>query len=102
MGHRHDHLDRVARRLGVLEAADAHHVAGRLLDPVAAGDAEIEHALGHVRRDLLRAQDPHLVDARIVDLGPVGDIGIAVDPQIGGLEQIEGGLLERALGQDQT
>ena len=42
----------------------------RLLDPVAAGDAEVEQALGDVARDLLGPQDAHLVDAGVVDRRP--------------------------------
>ena len=48
-------------------------VAPPLLDPVPAGDAEVEQAVGHVERDLLGAQDPHVVDPGIVDGGPVVD-----------------------------
>ena len=94
--------ERAARRLRVVQLAEDHHVAGGLLDPVAPGDAEVEQALGHVGGDLLRAQDPHLVDARVVDRRLVVDRRRALDAEVGRLEQLEGGLLERALGQDEA
>ena len=97
----HD-AERLARRLRVLELAEDHDVAGRLLDPVAAGDAEVEEPLGHVGGDLLGAQDPHLVDARVVDGGLVVDGRRALDAEVGGLEQLEGGLLQRPLGQHEA
>ena len=71
--------ERAARRLRVAQLAEDHDVAGRLLDPVPAGDAEVEEALGDVGGDLLRAQDPHLVDARVVDRGLVVDGRRALD-----------------------
>src|SRR5207249_955920 len=85
----------------VAQLAEAHDFAGRLLDPVASGDAEVEHAIGHVARDLLGPQDAHLVDAGILDRGPIGDLRRAVHGQVGRLEQLEGGLLQRALGNDE-
>ena len=88
--------------LGVGELAERDHLAPPLLDAVAAGDAEVEQAVGHVDRDLLGAQDPHLVDARVVDAGPVGHVRGAVDGQVGVLEQLHGGAFERALGQDEA
>ena len=97
----HD-AERLARRLRVLELAEDRDVAGRLLDPVAAGDAEVEQALGHVGGDLLRPQDAHLVDARVVDARLVVDRGRAHDAQVGRLEELEGGLLQRALGQHEA
>ena len=48
-----DHADRVGRRLRVAQLAEADDVAGRLLDPVAPGDADVEQPLGDVDRDLL-------------------------------------------------
>ena len=44
-----DHADRVARRLRVLQLAEADDLAARLLDPVAPRDADVEEALGDVR-----------------------------------------------------
>ena len=38
------------------------------------GDAQIEQPFGHVGRDLLRSQDAHVIDAGIVDRGPVGHV----------------------------
>jgi hypothetical protein len=68
---------------------------------VAARDAQVEQAVGHVPRDLLRAQDAHLVDARVGDGRLVLDAGRAVDRQVGRLEQVEGGPFERAFGEDE-
>ena len=72
----------------------AHDVAGGLLDPIATGDPEVEHALGHVGRDLLGTQDPHLADARVVDRGLVVNRRGPLDTQISRLEELEGGLLQ--------
>ena len=88
--------------LRVLQLAEADDVAGGLLHPVPAGDAEVEQALGHVGRDLLRAQDAHLVDPGIVDVGLVVDRGGAHDREVGRLEQLERRLLERALRQHES
>ena len=96
-GHRSDDQHRVRRRLAVAQFAETDHVAGGLLHPVAAGEAEIEQAFGHVHRNLLRAQDAHVGDARIVDGGPVVDRRRPDDRQVGGSEQFEGRLLQRAL-----
>ena len=98
-GDRDDHLDRVRRGLRVPQLAQADDVAGGLLDPVAPGDADVEQPLGHVRRDLLRAQDAHLGDPRVVDGRLVVDRRRADDRQVGRLEQLERRLLQRALGQ---
>src|SRR5207247_1208105 len=72
-----------------------------LLDPVPARDAEVEQAVGHVPRDLLGAQDEDLVDAGVGDGGPVLDVGGPRNGKVGGLEQLEGGALQRPLGQHQ-
>ena len=69
-GDRDDHPDRQRRGLRVVQLAEADDVARRLLDPVAAGDADVEQSLGDVGRDLLRAQDAHLGDPRVVDAWP--------------------------------
>ena len=68
-----DHADRVRRRLRVAQLTQADDVAGRLLDPVASGDPDVEQPLGDVGRDLLRSQDAHLGDPRVVDRRPVLD-----------------------------
>jgi hypothetical protein len=60
-----------------------------LLDPVASGDADVEQALGDVHRDLLGPQDPHRLDAGIVDARLVVDRGRPLDREVGRLEQIE-------------
>src|SRR5262249_31958867 len=98
---RHHHLDGVAGGLRIGQLAEAHHFGARLLDPVTTGDAEIEEPLGHVERDLLRPQDAHVVDARVVDVGLVVDGGRPDDGEVGRLEQVERGLLQRSLRDDQ-
>ena len=62
---------------------------------------DVEQPVGHVERDLLRAQDPHLDHPRVVDGGPVVDLGGSDHAQVGGGEQLQGGPLERPLGEDQ-
>ena len=94
-----DHADRVRRRLRVAQLTEADDVAGRLLDPVAPGDADVEQALGDVGRDLLRAQDAHLGHPRVVDRRPVLDRRRAHDGEVGGLEELERRPLQRSLGQ---
>ena len=66
-GDREHHPDRAGGGLRVVQLGEGDDLGVALLDPVAAGDADVEHALGDVARDLLRAQDAHLVDARVVD-----------------------------------
>ncbi len=77
-----------------MQLTERDHVAAGLLDPVATGDAEIEQALAHVLRNLLRPQDADFVDTRVDDVSSIGDYRIATDPQIGRLEQLERGFLE--------
>ena len=98
-GDGHHDAHRLGGGLRVLELAERHDVAGGLLDPVAAGDAEVEQALGHVLRDLLGPQDADLVDAGVVDRGLVVDAARPVDLQVGLGEQLHRRLLERSLGQ---
>ena len=100
--HGEDDPGRVGGVLGVGELAERDDLAPPLLDAVPPGDAEVEQPVGHVDRDLLGPQDPHLVDPGVVDRGAVGDIGGAVDGQVGVLEQLHGGAFERALGQDEA
>ena len=97
--HGHDDVHRTGGRLRVVQLAERHDVAAGLLDPVAPGDAEVEQPVGDVPRDLLGPQDAHLVDPGIVDRRPVVDRRRAADREVGRLEQLEGGLLERALRQ---
>ena len=66
------------------------------LDPVLAGQTGIEHAVGHVPRHLLRA-DEHALDLGIVDRREVG-ARVDVDVEAGAAEQLDGRLLQRALG----
>ena len=73
-----------------------------LLDPVTAGDPEVEEALGHVPGDLLGPQDADLVHAGVVDAGPVVDVGAPHHAEVGGGEQLQRRLFQRALGQDQS
>ena len=98
-GQHHPH--RIGRGLRVAQLAQRLHRAVGLGDPVAAGDAQVEEAVGHVHRNLLGAQDADLVDAGVVDAGPVGHRGRPDHPQIGLLEQLQGGLFERSLGQNE-
>ena len=100
-GDRDDHLDRVGRGLRVPQLAEAHHVGAGLLDPVASGDPEVEQPVGHVGRDLLGSQDADLADPGVVDGGPVVDGGRPDDGEVGGLEQLERGALERSLREDE-
>ena len=58
---------RAGGRLRVVQLGERHDVDAGLLDPVAAGDAEVEQAVGDVPRDLLRAQDRDVDDTRVVD-----------------------------------
>ncbi|MEZ5285185.1 MAG: hypothetical protein R2712_10325 [Vicinamibacterales bacterium] len=67
-----------------------------LANPVEAGEARVEDAVGHVAGHLLRA-DQHALDLGVVDGGEVGarrDQHLEARP----LEELDGGLLERALG----
>ena len=82
-----------------MELRERHHVGVALFDPVPPGDAEVEAALGHVLRDLLRAEDAHLVDARVVDGGAVLDVGAARHAEVGVVEQLEGLGFEGAFGE---
>ena len=100
-GDGHDDLDGTRRRLRIVEFAEGDDIAARLLDPVPTGDAEVEQPVGHIGRDLLRTQDPDIVDARVGDGRPVVDRRVAADGQVGGLEQVEGRLLEGTLGKHQ-
>ena len=94
-----DELDRLRGRLRVAQLAERDDVAGGLLDPVATGDPDVEQSLGDVHGDLLRAQDAHLVDPRVVDRGAVGDRRRPHDAEVGSLEQLQRGPLQRPLGQ---
>ena len=96
------HAGRLVGGLGVRQLAQGDHIAPPLLDAVAARDAQIEQPLGHVRRDLLGSQDAHVVDAGVVDRGPVGHVRGTGDGQVGVREELHGGALERAFGQDQA
>jgi hypothetical protein len=58
-----------------VQLAERHDLAGGLLDPVTAGDAEVEQPFGDVARDLLGPQDANLVDAGVVDRRLVVDGG---------------------------
>ena len=72
---REHHPDRPRRRLRVVQLGEGHDLDARLLDPVAAGDTDVEQPVGDVARDLLRAQDRDVDDARIVDRRLVVDVG---------------------------
>ena len=102
LGDGQHHPDGVGGGLGVGELAQRHHLGTGLLDPVAAGDPQVEVALGHVPGDLLGPQDADLVDAWIVDGGPVVDVRSPHHGEVGRGEEIQRRLFERALGQDQS
>jgi hypothetical protein len=80
--------------LRVGELTDGYDVCTRLFDPIPAGDAEVEHSVGHVERDLLRTKYPHLVDPGIVDARPVVDIRTSLDREVGVTEELHGRRLE--------
>ena len=73
-----------------------------LLDAVAPGDAEVEPPVGDVLRDLLRAEDPHFVDPRVVDGSSVVDVGAARHAEVGVVEQLEGLGFEGTLGEHES
>ena len=73
-----------------MQLSERHDVGVALLDPVAPGDAEVEPALGDVLRDLLRAEDAHVVDTRVLDRGAVVDVGAARHREVGVVEQLHG------------
>ncbi len=100
--HREHHTARLVRGLGIRQLAQGDHVTPPLLDAVPPGDTEIEEALGDVSRDLLGTQYPHVVDAGIVDAGPVRHVRGTRDAQVGVFEELQGGALERTFGQDQA
>ena len=104
VGHGQDDLDRVgAWPWSTASSPERDDLAPPLLDPVPPGDAEVEEAVGHVDRDLLGPQDPHVVDPGVVDAWPGSRRPRrALHGQVGVREQVEGGLLERALGQDEA
>ena len=94
VGHGQHDAHRPGRGLGVVQLPQRHHLAARLLDPVPAGDADVEEPLGDVAADLLGPKDADAVDARIVDSGLVVDVGRPPDGQVGVVEQGQGGLLQ--------
>ena len=59
--------ERPRGRLRVVQLRERDDVDAGLLDPIAAGDPEVEQTVGDVARDLLRAQDRDVDDAGIVD-----------------------------------
>ncbi len=69
--HREHHPDRIRSRLGVSKLAERGDVGTGLSDPVPPGNAEVEQPLRYVQRDLLRPQEPHPVDPRVLDRGVV-------------------------------
>ena len=85
-----------------MQLGERHDLDARLLDPVAAGDADVEQTVGDVARDLLRPQDRDVDDAGIVDRGLVVDVGGAGEREVGVLEQLQGRLFERTLREDQA
>ena len=97
-----DDADGAGGRLGVVQLGEGHDFGVGLLDPVPSGDAQVERARRDVPRDLLRSEDPHAVDARVVNVGAVVDVGAPLDREIGVFEQLERRSLQRALRQHQA
>jgi hypothetical protein len=87
--------------LGVDQVGDARDrmaaVASELVlgDPVLTGQPGVEHAVAHVARHLLRA-DQHALDFRIVDRREVG-ARADVDAEPGAREELHRGVLQRPL-----
>ena len=98
--HREHHADRARRRLRVVQLGERHDVGGCLLDPVAAGDPDVEETGRDVARDLLRSQHGDVDDPGIVDRTAVVHVRVTHDREVGVFEELEGGPLERALGED--
>ena len=90
------------RGLRVVQLGERDDLDTGLLDPVPAGDAEVEEAVGDVARDLLRPEDRDVDDAGIVDVGAVVDVGRAHDREVGVFEELERRFLERALRQHEA
>src|SRR6185437_3093000 len=63
------------------------------------GDAEVEQPLLDVTRNFLWTKEHHAVDPWIVDGSAVVALGSTADTEVSGVEQFEGGALERAFGQ---
>ena len=99
---REHHADRPRRCLRVVQLGERHHLGRGLLDPVPAGDADVEEARRDVARDLLGPQDGDVDHPRVVDLAAVVDVRIARDREVRVFEELEGGSLERALGEDES
>ena len=74
--------------LRVVQLGERDDVGVALLDPVAPGDPDVEHAVGDVAGDLLGPQDAHFVDPGVVDAAAVVDVGAADDREVGVLEQL--------------
>src|SRR5262245_62140318 len=68
-------------------------------DPVLSGEAGIEHAIGDIARHLLGA-DQHALDLRIIDRRKVRPRA-RVDVESGAGEELNGGVLQRPLGQSE-
>ena len=90
LGHREDHLDDRLAGPAAADLPEADDVGAGLGDPVAAADAEVEDALLDVGRDLLRAQEAHPVDARVVDARLVVAVAAADDGEVGGARTARG------------
>jgi len=76
--------------------ADLDDVGGVLLDPVLAGEAAVEEAMLDVAGDFLGA-DEAAIEGRVVEGGAVRTAALG-DRKAGLGEELEGGLLEAALG----
>ena len=74
--------------LAVGEVCHFHDIGTGLADPIEARDTEIEIALLHIRRDLLRAEDLDFADAVVGDRGIIVAIR-APDLEVSLFEELE-------------
>ena len=91
LAHRQDHPDRTGAGLAVAQLTQRRHLRLGLLDPIPAGDAQVEQTLRDVLRDLLRAQDPALRRPGGRRWWPDSPRPSPLHRQIGGLEEVQGG-----------
>ena len=82
--------------LGVDQVGDRLDLGFALLDPIASGQSGVEDAVVDIASHLLRA-DQHAFDLRIVDGREVG-AAAGGDVEAGPAEQIDGRVLQTALG----
>ena len=86
--------------LGISQRGHAGHIESALHHPVDAGQPRIQHAVIHIARHLLRANQ-HALNIRIVDRGKVGS-AIGIDVPARALEQRDGRVLQAAFGNSEA